>query len=288
MAEQLLNITDVAKMGVVIDTPPVALAPNVFTDVRNVRFKDGAIRKIEGELDLNTITEDLVPANEKFGKVRYFAVWENPNRQPLGCYYIWVVDYIRANITVGQKIYIQDHVGTKRDITPSTMANGFQFTTEGWQHTLFSGGFAFIINNGLDKPHYILDTPGNTSITNIVLAELPGWDSYNVDQDVTTDIWNTGDLAIFDLGQNVKFNLNQIIVTVAGAARTAEGGTPSGTGTANATNFVPGALPAYASLPTVNNTKFQIYTDAATNTTSVFIGGLSDGNVVSVFVSFYL
>ena len=137
--------------------------------------KDGAIRKMEGEILLNVITEDLVPANETFGKVRHFAVWENPNKQPLGCYYIFVVDYVRANVTVGQKVYIQDHLGTKRDITPSTMANGFQFTTDGWQHTFFSGGFAFILNNGLDKPHYILDTPGNTNITDIVLGELPGW-----------------------------------------------------------------------------------------------------------------
>ena len=282
MADDIANITDVASKGVVIDTPPIALAPNVFTDVRNVRFKDGAIKKITGELDLNVITEDLVPANEKFGKVRYFAVWENPNRQPLGCYYIWVVDYIRADVTVGQKVYIQDHVGTKKDITPSTMANGFQFTTSNWQHTLFSGGFAFILNNGLDKPHYILDTPGNTSITNIVLAELPGWDSYNVNQEVITDTFSTGDLSAFDLGQKVNFSLNEIIITVAGAAKAAEAGTPSGTGTTNTTNFVPGAFPAYASLPSVTSSKFQLYTNAATNTTVAYIGGLSDTNVVKV------
>ena len=44
MAEDL-NIVDIASKGVVKDTPPIALAPNIFTDVRNVRFKDGAIRK---------------------------------------------------------------------------------------------------------------------------------------------------------------------------------------------------------------------------------------------------
>jgi len=63
MADELINVTDVAKMGVVFDTPPIALAPNIFTDARNVRFKDGAIRKMEGELLLNDIAEDLVPAN---------------------------------------------------------------------------------------------------------------------------------------------------------------------------------------------------------------------------------
>ena len=284
-ADNIISVVEIATKGVVIDTPPIALSPNIFTDVRNVRFKDGAIRKIEGELQLNVITEDLVPTNETFGKVRYFAVWENPNKQPLGCYYIFVVDYVRANVTVGQKVYIQDHLGTKRDITPSTMANGFQFTTDGWQHTFFSGGFAFILNNGLDKPHYILDTPGNTNITNIVLGELPGWDSYNVNQSPITATFADGNLSTFDLGQKVDFANNSIVITVGGAARLAEAGTPAGTNTPNAANFIPGALPAdYANLPSVNNTKFQIYNDSVTNTTICYIGGLAVDNVVSVQV----
>jgi len=282
MAEDVISVTDVASKGVVFDTPPVALSPNIFTDVRNVRFKDGAIRKIEGELLLNNITEDLVPANETFGKVRYFAVWENPNRQPTGCYYIWVVDYVRADVTVGQKIYVQDHLGTKKDITPSNLngGDGFSFTTSGWQHTLFTGGFAFIINNGIEKPHYILDTAGNTNINNIVLAELPGWDSYNTNQSVISDTWNTGDEQVFDLGQKVDFALNTITVDVSGSTRTAEAGTPAGSNTPNGTTFVPGAYPN--SLPSISASKFQIYTDAATNTTVVYIGGLSDGNVAKV------
>jgi len=86
MAEETISVTDIASQGVIIDTPPVALAPNVFTNVRNVRFKDGAVRKITGELLLNNIVEDLIPANEAFGQVRYFAVWENPNKAPHGCY----------------------------------------------------------------------------------------------------------------------------------------------------------------------------------------------------------
>ena len=287
MADEVINIVDVASKGVVIDTPPIALGPNLFTDARNVRFKDGAIRKMEGELLLNTITSDLNAGTGKtFGKVRYFAVWENPNRQPLGCYYIFVVDYLINSITVGQKVYIQDHLGTKRDITPGSLnsGNGFKFTTSGWQHTLFSGGFTFIINNGLDTPYYILDTPGNTSITNMVLAELPGWDSYNVNQDVIEDTWITDDSKVFDLGQKVNFALNEIVLTVASASKVAEAGNPTGSGTSNTINFVPGALPVYASLPSVNTGKFQIYTDLNTNTTVVLIGAISTTNVVTVHV----
>ena len=171
MAEEIISVVDVASQGVVKDTPPVALAENVFSDVRNVRFKDGAIRKITGELLLNDITSDITTPGETFGQTRYFAVWENPNVTPLGCYYIWVVDYVRNGITVGQKIYIQDHIGNKRDITPTTLTDGFSFTKSGWQHTFFTGGFAFIINNGIEKPHYILDTAGNTNINNIKVIE---------------------------------------------------------------------------------------------------------------------
>ena len=285
MAEDIISVTDIASQGVVKDTPPVALGPNVFTDVRNIRFKDGAIRKITGELLLNNITEDLTPANETFGQVRYFAVWESPNRTPTGCYYIWVVDYVRANIVVGQKVYVQDHTGTKRDITPATMTNGFTFTITGWQHTIFSGGFAFIINNGIDRPHYILDTPGNLDIANLVLAELPGWDGYDVKSSVITDTFSTGNLLTFDLGQKVDFVNMSVEVTVAAAARTAQAGTPTGTGTVNTANFVPGALPAYASLPSVGNSNFQLYNDAATNTTICYIGGMADGNEVKVKIN---
>jgi hypothetical protein len=283
MAEQVINITDLASQGVVLDTPPVSLAPNVFTSARNVRFKDGAIRKMTGELLLNNVVSDLIPANEEFGKIRYLAYWPNPNLAPLGCYYIFVVDYVRDGITIGQKIYIQDHIGNKKDITPSHFPDGLSFTTSGWQHTLFAGGFAFVINNGIDHPHYILDASGNTDINNIVLADLPGWDSYNVQQKVITDTWRTGDSQLFDLGQKVDFTLNSVSLTIAGGTSIVEAGTPAGTGVPNSSSFIPGILPT--PLPSVSTNKFQIYTDSNTNTTVIYAGGLSDGDVVDVTIS---
>jgi hypothetical protein len=283
MADEIISVTDVASKGVVIDTPPVALAPNIFTDVRNIRFKDGAVRKMEGELLLNNVSVTL--GSGTIGKIRYFAVWENPNRQPFGCYYIFVTDYISAaGVTLGQKVFIQDHTGsTIKDITPTSLnsGNGFKFTTSGWQHTLFSGGFAFIINNGLDKPHYILDTAGNTNINNIVLAELPGWDSYNVEQKVFKDTYNASSTTVFDLGQKVDFTVNSIIVTGTNN-KAAQAGTPAGTGTVNGTNFVPGALPG--TIPTVSGNHFQTYTDASTNTTVIVLGNLSVSDEVEITV----
>ena len=277
-----LTIADVASQGVVKDTPPVSLAHNIFTDVRNVRFKDGAIRKIEGELLLNNITDDQ-SSPKSLGKVRYFAVWQNPNLQPTGCYYIFVVDLLNNNIIVGQKVYIQDHAGTKKDITPTGLnsGNGFTFTTSGWQHTLFSGGFNFIINNGIEKPHYIQDTPGNTNINNIVLAELPGWDSYNAETVTYDDTFVTGDSNVFDLGQKVDFVNNSIIVTGTNT-KSSQAGSPAGSGTHNGTNFVPGDLPG--TIPTVTGDNFQTYTDTATNTTVIVIGNLSNTNTIKVTI----
>ena len=210
---EVVTITDLASKGVVIDTPPAALPSNIFTDVRNVRFKDGAVRKIEGEVLLNDI--DLSATN--YGKVRYLAYWPNPNRSPLGGYYIFVIDYVSSGITIGQRVFIQDHTGTRRDITPTSLNsnNGFNYTASGWQHTLFAGGFAFIINNGIDKPHYILDDEGNTDINNIVLAQLPGWDSYNSFTEVFNETWYSATMSlVFDLAKKVDFTVEKITVKI--------------------------------------------------------------------------
>jgi hypothetical protein len=261
------------------------LAENIFTNVRNVRFKDGAVRKIEGEVLLNNISIDLGVTGEEIGKVRYIAVWENPNKQPFACYYIFVADYIRNGVTVGQKIFVQDHDSNiTRDITPSSLTDGFEYTTDGWQHTLFSGGFAFIINNGLNKPHYILDAPGNTgtfAINNLVLAELPGWDSYNVNQEVYNDTFSASSSEVFDLGQKVDFSINSISVTGTNT-KTVKVGSPAGTNTPNSATFVPGDLPS--SIPTVTGNQYEIYTDPATNTTVIVVGGLTVGDEVIVSI----
>ena len=283
MANEVLPINDLAKVGLVFDTPPVSLPANAFTDGKNIRFRDGAVRKMEGEVLLNNITDDLTASGEELGKIRYLAFWPNPNLAPLKGYYVFVVDYIRNDVTVGQKIYIQDHEGNKTDLTPSTLnsGDGFKFTSTGWQHTLFAGGFAFIINNGIDKPHYILDESGNTDRTALVLAELPGWDDYLVEEEVHKDTFVTGMSTVFDLGKKVDFSANKIVITGTNN-KTAQAGSPAGTGTVNGTNFVPGNLPS--TTPTVTGNNFQIYTDTASNTTVVVIGGLSVDDEIIVTI----
>jgi hypothetical protein len=330
--DNIINVTDVASKGVVFDTPPVALAPNIMTNVRNVRFRDGAIRKMEGELLLTDLEVDngadntngivsTVPAGYKLGDVQYFAVWEEPSISPNQCYYITVRDFVLINggIIVGQKVFIQNAIKStdagyaREDITPplgtaltgatinftkttgssdtavgsTTIAltsntniikghyvsgtgipegakvtningnnitinkptdvivaggatlnfklyPGFSVTTTGWGHTLFGGGFAFILNNGIDRPHHIKLDPEASAITDIELLQLPGWDSYYGHSEPVLDTWGADPdfVPVFALGQELDFSLNTLYVTKTRGTTTTvlvpEAGTPAG------------------------------------------------------------
>ena len=118
-------------------------------------------------------------------------------------------------------------------------------------------------------------------LSNLVLAELPGWDSYNVSQVIVDDVFTVSSTNVFDLGQNVNFANNLITVTGTNN-KIAQVGSPAGTGTVNGVDFVPGALPSPA--PSVVGNHFQIYTDSATNTTVLVVGGLSVGDSVKVTI----
>ena len=52
MVEQVLPINNLDEAGVILDIPSVALPPNAFSNVRNVRFKDGSVRKMKGEVNI--------------------------------------------------------------------------------------------------------------------------------------------------------------------------------------------------------------------------------------------
>ena len=370
--DNIINVTDVASKGVVFDTPPAALAPNIMTNVRNVRFKDGAIRKMEGELLLDELEVDdgddntggmvsTVPAGYKLGDVQYLAVWEEPSISPDQCYYITVRDYVlkSSSAIVGQKVFIQNAIKKdqngyfRKDITPpigtaltgspfsfnrsvstsfnipvgtttifmssttniikghyiidaglaegtqvvSINANGsiviskpttaiisssetFQFklypgfsvTTTGWGHTLFGGGFAFILNNGIDRPHHIKLEPESSAATDIELLQLPGWDSYYGHSEPVKDTWDADPdfVPVFALGQEVDFSLNALKVTRTRGTDTItllpQEGNPSGSGTIDAF----GGLTRTATQATVGETVLTL-----PSTSSIQIGMLA-------------
>ena len=45
---QLIPINDVGKVGIIRDTPPYQLPPNVWSDGNNIRFLDNGVKKCAG------------------------------------------------------------------------------------------------------------------------------------------------------------------------------------------------------------------------------------------------
>ena len=92
MASKIIPITNLPEFGVVKDPPTVGLAPNIFTDAKNIRFRDMAAWKIKGETDLfsgnlnPTFTHDN--SNCTKGKVKFVTYWANPNKE----YYVYVIE----------------------------------------------------------------------------------------------------------------------------------------------------------------------------------------------------
>ena len=307
MPDQVIPITQLDRSGVILDNPPVSLPPNAFTNARNVRFKDGAVRKMEGEVDIFEGVSEFFDRPE-IGQLQYVAWWPSPNQTTRDRgYYIFVVEVFTDAGTIEHHIYAMlpgadsNNSATFRDITPFTELTifdnrgvsagtpSFLFTTgvvgqetavdvirrgltdgtlrgrvggtiypasrfrlaeldsqllfldvngnptdypgtfadifiaqpagysnQGrWQHTLFNGGFTFIINNGVERPQYITDPEGNIDIGRLGLSDLPGWDSYQVDELVLRDTFDSEtDTRVFDTGQTVMTGVTRYVVQV--------------------------------------------------------------------------
>ena len=231
MPKEVVPITGLDQIGVIADSPPVSLPPNAFSDVRNVRFKDGAVRKMEGEVNIFPNIFDDVAAGLSFdGSIlKYVVWWPNPNiiDENRGYYLIireeanFVDPATSENLGNRDVAYLTSPGSTtlsmKGHFTPDTLAN--------WQHTFFQGGFALVINNGLDAPHFILDTDGNDNVGLIAdFAVLPGWESYNVNQISIVDTFNANtDSRTFDIGTTVdfsNFNIQAILTDAMGVTNT--------------------------------------------------------------------
>ena len=79
MPRQVIPLEGIDKVGLIADMPAVSLPSGAWSDVRNVRFDDGAIRKFKGHIP---VFDDAMLMN-----IQHVAYWENPNRR----YYI-VID----------------------------------------------------------------------------------------------------------------------------------------------------------------------------------------------------
>ena len=186
---QIVPVTDIASAGVIKDVPSISLPPNVYSDVKNVRFHSGAIRKMEGEQQI----VGVAPFSLEDTLV-YITYWKAPTTD------YWVF------IDESGDVYTREVDGTQTFIA-GTFANA---TGDGvnWQHTLFNGGFNLILNNGVDVPQYLSDPAGTGSLT-----ELPNWDSYLAQEEVTTVVWDEFNADI-SLGRAVDFTTESILYTV--------------------------------------------------------------------------
>ena len=223
MPDQVVPITQLATTGVILDTPPVALPPNAFTNVRNVRFKDGAVRKMEGEVDLFAPMAGFFNINIgtvdapilRYGEVQYLAWWPSPDQTIRDAgYYVFVVEEraVNNNITSTTHSVFAMLPGSTFPETPTVADQtsragnyhriGLDYSTDGkWQHTLFNGGFTFIINNGVQRPQYVTSSESITAIDQLTLNDLPGWDSYLVNEVILSDTFETTSALAFDTGQ---------------------------------------------------------------------------------------
>ena len=312
MASKVIPINDLTKFGVVKDTPTVGLAPNVFTDARNIRFRDMAAHKMKGDVAISPDLTIPMPGGSTAGDIIFITWWNNPNLVPSkNTYYVFVAEQKIGGTVVGNRTFLYRASDSNiNDITPTidlqgTGANKGFSESENWQSTEFAGGFCLIINNGIEAPHYIMDVTDNTDIAAVPnFAKLPGWESYNsapkvLEATVKLAFGNTGvtvdNPRLFDLGQKVDFTKNTLFVTKQTPNETTTecapiaAGTNAGNNPPNGgvipTNFVPGDVPASPATSANSNFQYAIYTDTETDTTNiVFNTNIVQDDVVRCFV----
>ena len=170
MPTEVLPITNLSEIGLIEETPAVSLPPNAFTDCQNVRFRDGAARKFPGEAGIG-----LSPAFAATDTLLYAAFWPAPTQDRYVVVRAAAADSNTAIITVHA-------VSTGAQLVIGTTPVGGTMSTQPdavWQHTLFNGGFHFILNNGTTVPVYLQDDLAD-------VVPLPGWGSYLVQETVTS------------------------------------------------------------------------------------------------------
>ena len=239
--KQVLPITDLQQFGIIKDTPAVKLPPNAFSDLENIRISDGALHKIQGESEIFS--------GLSWTDIRYVAWWPAPSIAPNDGHYI-VVDRVSG---MDELYRVQASTGTKSPrLAQMTVSDN-------WQHTLFSGGYAIILNNGIDVPRYLLD---NDQVSDISAFELPGWDSYLV-SDPIIDITYDGYNPEFDLGFLADFTSTtiQVFTSRSGVANVSQTFSSNGT-----------------------QSTVTVATESDSNTTSVTFSGLQADDIVRIFL----
>lgn len=208
--KQILNL---GTGGVSYDTPKVLLPENVFTDVRNVRFKNNSVGTITGEELYATIAN---APNYGFSWRRpdgYYNVFLRDDTNVLvnstaardtTLGFTWEVARIETTTTCSTlpdwscaefTNLLVDNVVNTYSTAQLVESQGIYSSTGGavtnspyserqWQTTSFNGGYAIVINDGQRTPKYVDYT---ASILSISFTDIPGW-NYTSGQTVATKV----------------------------------------------------------------------------------------------------
>lgn len=195
---EVIQFDNLAQVGILKDIPDLTLPQNGFSDAVNVRFRNNAIHKLEGEVDLGEFgngSNDII----------FVTYWANPNLTPNNGYYVYVY-------TDG----VDDYV-CLRSVTGTVVNVLYSETTGGtWQSTTFQGGYILILNNGKDVPKYLQDADGNTNAQDISAYDLVGWnDDYSTLEEVINITYNSDTSSRdFSLGKQLDFTLSKVLAYI--------------------------------------------------------------------------
>lgn len=208
--KQILNL---GTGGVSYDAPKVLLPENVFTDVRNVRFKNQSVGTITGE--------------ELYANIANYPNYGFSWRRPDGFYnvflrddtnvlinataardttlgFTWEVARIETTTTCSSlpnwscavftnldadsinNTYSEAQLVESQGISSSTgtITGDSPYSSRQWQTTTFNGGYAVVINDGQRTPKYV---DYNTSVLSLAFTDIPGW-NYTAGQTVSTKV----------------------------------------------------------------------------------------------------
>jgi hypothetical protein len=146
----MIPLRNLGRVGVVSDTPPFDLPPNIFTAASNVGFRHGAARKMGGlsTVDLGT------PALE--ADQRSFITWTNGG-------------VVRTAFGHADGIQVYNGTALVAATFEDAGASPYVLSTglTNWQFEIF--GELLLANNGIDPPFWSDD--------GVVFAILPDWEA---------------------------------------------------------------------------------------------------------------
>ena len=163
---QPIKIRGGDKIGIIKDSPAFSLPPSAYTDGRNVRFHDGVVSKIPGEVN---ILGSLVNMSNNMVDPEHIAYWPNPITP----------QYVYINKT---HVYTMNSAGGIHNINKNSAPYA---SSDEWHSAIFTGGYALVLNSTVGTPQYVIDTTTDGSVPD--LQDLPGW-TYGTTTSVTAGI----------------------------------------------------------------------------------------------------